>query len=277
MNKKIRKQFYFLSSLFFRRRTIVPSREEIDVIIPVIEKDLLILPLCLEGIKHALVNRIKNIYIVAPNVHAILDFCATNHVLFIDEVSVLGYGPREINYKVGDVDRSGWIFQQLLKLSGTMGDCEHFLVIDADNILIAPHTFFTSDHKYVFYQSKEFHAPYHQIAQQLIGALSIPLLSYVDHKMLFSKAILAKLKARITEKASQESWDKIILKNLDTNEMSSFSEYETYGMFVPKSQKRLLPWRNKTLRYDALLSYDELCDKYAKRYLSVTFPEYMNY
>lgn len=262
--------------MFKRNFTISPLNEQIDVLIPVIEKDLTILPLCLEGIKYCVTNPIRAIYIVAPELPVIKEFCEEYKVEFVNERNVLGYCPKDIDYVVNGQNRSGWIFQQLLKLSGNVGECENYLVIDADHILIRSHTFISEQKKYIFYRSKEFHPPYYQNIYQLTGKCYNPALSYVAHKMIFNKSSLQKLK-KIIENKSGKEWDKTIIECLDKKELSSFSEYELYGNFFPKPEKRTLPWRNKNLRYSSLQSYDKLQDKYAGKYRTITFPEYINH
>ena len=63
--KEIRKLKYRFFS-WRRYPALIPSNEPIDVVIPIIAKDLKILPLCLEGVKNCVRHTIKQIYIVAP-------------------------------------------------------------------------------------------------------------------------------------------------------------------------------------------------------------------
>lgn len=62
-------------------------------------------------------------------------------------------------------------FQQLIKLSGNIGQCQNFVTIDSDHILINPHVFLTKDDTFIFYQSEEFHWTYIKVIYQLIGVL----------------------------------------------------------------------------------------------------------
>ena len=95
-----------------------PSKEPIDVVIPIIAKDLHILPLCLEGVRKCVAHPIQEIYIVAPAQQDILDFCKEHRLQFVDETSIFGFSPKELNLQYisekSEVrDRSGWLFQQL--------------------------------------------------------------------------------------------------------------------------------------------------------------------
>ena len=276
MNKTLRKYLYQWASLLHGHSEAVPdTTTEIDVVIPVIEKDLDILPLCLEGVKHCVPHPIRETYIVAPSSDRIEAFCQEHGTTFVEESSVLGYGPRSIDYSVNGTNRAGWIFQQLLKLSGRIGTAPYFLVIDADHILVRRHTFLDNCGRTVFYMSKEFHPPYYRSIESLLGMPYGETLSYVDHKMLFSREWLHTLQQHLEQRFDMP-WDKAILQHLDANEISCFSEYETYGTYLPARSKHLLPWRNKNLTYDRRKPYEALQQKYSRRYRSVTFPEYLS-
>lgn len=259
-----------------RGKKILPAKNiVVDIVIPVIPKDLSILPLCIAGIRENVNHVIGAIYIVAPDDLDIKRFCNINNMVFVDECSVLGYGTEGVNFVTKDgVNRSGWIFQQLLKLSGQIGTNRYYLVIDSDHILLKPHTFITDTNKLCFYQSTEWHYPYYKNIKKLIGKNAIHGLSYVAHKMIFDKKILASLHCEIEGK-NNCAWDKAIINSLDNTYSSSFSEYELYGTFVPSICKTHLPWIEKPLRYTELEDYSTLQKRY-KEYMSVTFPEYLN-
>lgn len=259
-----------------RKIDLLPNKNIIiDVVVPVILKDLYVLPLCIEGVRKNVNHPLGDIYIVAPDEVAIKEFCVTNGLLFVDENTILGYGKKKVGFITNKgIDRSGWIFQQLLKLSGKVGTRRYYLVIDSDHILLKPHTFITDTNKLCFYQSSEWHYPYYKNIKKLIGKNAIHSLSYVAHKMIFDKKILTSLHDEIEIK-NNSVWDKAIIQSLDKNESSPFSEYELYGTFVPSICKTHLPWIEKSLRYTELEDYSTLQKRY-KEYMSVTFPEYLN-
>jgi hypothetical protein len=252
-----------------------PSKEPIDVVIPIIAKDLHILPLCLEGVRKCVAHPIQEIYIVAPAQQEILDFCKEHRLQFVDETTIFGFSPKELDIQYisekGEVrDRSGWLFQQLVKLSGKVGTCQHYLCIDADHVLIHPHVFLTKENKTVFYMSYEEHQPYYDNIHRLIPDLPLDTLSYVDHKMLFDKEQLEVLHQTL----GGEEWVKTILENYDRHSHAGFSEFELYGNFVKEKVRR--PWLQKTLRYKKLADYETLCRQWKGSRWSVTFPDYMN-
>ena len=265
--------------LFAWRRfpELKPSSEPIDVVIPIIAKDLHILPLCLEGVRHQVPHPIQQIYIVAPAQQEIIQFCEERQLQFVDETSVFGYGPKDLHLQIQTsdghtLDRSGWLFQQLVKLSGKVGTCRYYLCIDADHVLIRPHVFLTEDQKTVFYMSYEEHQPYYDHIRQLMPDLSLAPLSYVDHKMLFDKEQLEMLHQELTREG--QSWMDTILKSYDRLQPSGFSEFELYGNFV--QDKVLRPWLQKRLSYKKLADYETLCHQWSRCRWSLTFPDYMN-
>ncbi|MDR2802155.1 MAG: hypothetical protein LBB31_02935, partial [Prevotellaceae bacterium] len=84
MKRFLYKVNYWLYSIF-NNRTIAAATEEIDVVIPVIKKDLPVLSLCIEGVRTCVQHPIKNIYIVAPPQQEILSFCESNGLVYVDE------------------------------------------------------------------------------------------------------------------------------------------------------------------------------------------------
>ena len=256
---------------------LVPSLQEIDVVIPIVAKDLHILPLCLEGVRQQVSHHIKDIYIVAPAEQDIVSFCETNNLHFVNETSVLGFSPKELNIVITNPDgttrnRSGWLFQQLIKLSGKVGTCQHYLCIDADHVLIRPHVFLTDDNKTVFYMSYEEHKPYYENIHKLMPGLQLDTLSYVDHKMLFDKEQLKRLHNALSQQTG-DSWIDAIINNYDRTNFAGFSEFELYGNFIQNKERR--PWLQKRLSYNHIADYATLQRKWSGSRWSLTFPEYM--
>lgn len=257
---------------------LMPSETPIDVVIPIIRKDLDILPLCLEGVRRNVRQHVKSVYIVAPRDADIEAFCQQEQLQFTDEQTILGMVPGELNLQVqrpdgSTVDRSGWLFQQLVKLSGNIGTCDYYLTIDADHILLQPHVFLTSDEVPVFYMSDECNTPYYHNIHRLMGYRYRSLFSYVDHKMLFSKQHLELLRAAILKANPGKSWTEAIVQSYDRKETSGFSEFELYGDFVRRKIRR--PWRHLKLAYSRLSDYEALHARYAGKYRCITFPCYL--
>ncbi len=249
---------------------------EVDIILPVIEKDLQTLPLCLRGIQEGINHPIRAIYLVAPPTPALIRFAEANNLRFVDEQTVLGYTPKEIGFITDKGEnRSGWIFQQLLKLSACIGTCRHYITIDADHILLCPHTFITPDHSYVLYRSREYYPPYRRNIVQLLGECrtSVFDLSFIAHKMVFDRERVVQLQQTLSER-HHTTWDKAIVGSLNRSVISPFSEFETYGNFLHPSLYRSLPWREKSIQFSPAHTFESLQHTYGKSYHAVTVPEY---
>lgn len=277
MNTKrfLRRVVYETYSLI-PRKTLRPSNDPIDVVIPVLQKDLGILPLCLEGIRECVRNKIKSIYIISPDDERTKDFCVAHGLIFIDEAQVLNFKKTDLNLMVCDntIDRSGWLFQQLIKLSGCVGTCDNYLCIDADHILIRPHVFVVADGRPVFYKSAEYHKPYLDNITRLTGIDHFSYLSYVVHKMCFNREKIAKLHEMFERNANGKQWWQVVLESYDRRQKSGFSEFQLYAHFVESKIER--SWQAHSLKYEKMDTYDNLRRRYSSRYAALTFPSFKN-
>lgn len=274
--RKMKRNLCYLYHSLCRHPRLKPLDTDIDIVIPICEKDLAILPLCLEGVRRNVPHRLAGIYIVAPESEKIRTFCRESGLHFVHEEQVLGYSPKDRKVLIGESkrDRSGWIYQQLLKLAGSVGKSPYFLVIDSDHILLRQHVFITDDKRLVLYQSNEYHRPYYDNIQRLMHWYPQSPLSFVAHKMIFDRKLLARLREEIEQANPGMKWDEAIYHHLNLNDVSGFSEYELYGNYVPEERKVCLPWLQKQLGYSKLNDYDALEKKFCKRYRSITFPAY---
>lgn len=244
----------FLSKCFSNKRT-----EHIDVVIPTTDKDLKKLSMVIPSLSN-IQHYIDTIYLVAPKSEYIIDFCNKYNCVFVDENTVLGISIKDINYKPCGVDRSGWIFQQLLKLNcDNFCNNEYILVADSDTVFTRKQ-FFIRNKKMVFDCSDEYHKPYFSAYKKLLGLNKRFALSFVAHHMLFKKSCLAEMKRAIEEHTNQ-TWIMAILNNLEQHQTSSFSEYETYGNYMYAHYKNMMllrEWYNKSIPFK---EYQNLQDK----------------
>ncbi|WCN37922.1 DUF6492 family protein [Aneurinibacillus uraniidurans] len=207
------------------------QKTKIDVLIPVIEKDLGTLPFVIDSVRKHVQHPIGNIFIVAPPSEKIKNVCKQKHCKFINENKVLPITKKNINYRTNKWDRSGWLFQQLLKLSGdSLCSQKFYLVIDADTVLIRPHRF-RQNQKTIFYCRSWSRAEYFRTYKKLMGRRATAPTYFVAHYMLFEKAKVRKLKRAIAAKHNT-SWYKAIIRSINKSKKITFSEFETYGNFI---------------------------------------------
>lgn len=207
------------------------SGPAIDVLIPAIEKDLATLPHVIDSLRRYVRHPISNIYIVSPNSRKIRSLCARKSCIFVDETRVLPFTKKDIRYSSARWNRSGWLYQQLLKMNGDHVCRESFfLVIDADTVLIRPHRF-RSGNSSIFYCRSWSQPEYFRTYRKLMGTRPPAPRSFVTHYMLFEKAKLAGLKRKIEDRHGM-SWHAAIIRSIDKRKQFGFSEYETYANYV---------------------------------------------
>ncbi|MFD1956106.1 DUF6492 family protein [Paenibacillus thailandensis] len=251
----------------------------IDILIPAIEKDLKTLPHVVRAAKRHVRHPIGEVIIVAPRKESIRSLCREEGWRFVDENTVLPITKKDIRYRSKRWERSGWLFQQLLKLSGDkLCRARHFLVIDADTVFIRPHTFLKGE-KTVFYTREWSQPEYFRAYARLMGSCASAPRSFVTHYMLFEKEKLAELKRHI-EARHRMGWHEAVLKCIDRTSKFGFSEYETYGNFLYSRYPGSVKLR-KALNRAMSASVDRMTpDRYktlAARYRSVSFHERKGY
>ncbi|MCV9952131.1 DUF6492 family protein [Paenibacillus sp. BT-177] len=245
----------------------------IDVLIPAIEKDLATLPLVIDSLRRHVQHRIATIYIVSPQSTKLRRLCANKKCTFIDEKTVLPITKNHIRYGTTRWDRSGWLYQQLLKMNGDkISKTSFFLVIDADTILIRPHTF-RKDGKTIFYYRSWSQPEYFRTYRKLMGVKAPSPKSFVTHYMLFEKTRLAQLK-QVIETRHGEPWYNAIIQSIDRTKQFGFSEYETYANYLYSNQPSRMILRNslnKALHSRASSLSPKQLDVYAQSYRSLSF------
>lgn len=203
----------------------------IDIYIPVTKKDIGFLTQVVKAARENIKHPINKIFIVGNKNDEIEGAAKLLNAVFVDELTVLGYGKTRINYVVEGDDRSGWLYQQLLKLNADkITKMDNFLVLDADTLLIKP-KIFLHKHRFIFDMSEERHEPYHKVYKKIMQKNTSSTLSFITHYMIFNRHILKNLKLEI-EKKHNKPWDEVIIENTDYQDKSGFSEYELYGNYA---------------------------------------------
>ncbi|MFS0725544.1 DUF6492 family protein [Paenibacillus sp. 1P07SE] len=246
---------------------------KIDVLIPAIEKDLGTLPHVIDSVRAMVHHPISQFLIVSPDTPRMRKLCARKRCTFINETAVLPITKRDIHYRSARWERSGWLYQQLLKLGAEkFVTASHYLVIDADTVLIRPHRFLTPEGKTVFYTRSWSQPEYFVTYRKLLGR-SPARASFVTHYMLFEKTIVKQMK-RTIEARHGMSWFRAILHSMDRKKQFAFSEFETYANYHISSypgRHYLKPALNRSLHMEpAQLSPGRMRELTA-RYRSLSF------
>lgn len=255
----------------------IRSDVPIDVLIPAAAKDLDVLGYAIDGVRHNIKHPILNFYVVAAPSTAVRNLCARKRCTFVNERDLVDIDPSQIDLVVKGVNRSSWIYQQFLKWSGdSMTGTPYYLVVDADTVFVRPQVFERKG-RIIYNYSDEYYQPYFEMYRRLLDeSVRFPA-SFTSHQMLFDRRILGELKGRI-EALHGCGWREAILANLDRNEPSAFSDYDTYGQYVflhHPANMAIEYWFNLDLkRSKNLQSLSLLSLKYGGKYKSVSFHSY---
>jgi hypothetical protein len=233
---------------YFRQKA--KNTPEIDLVIPLHLKDINLIETVVLAAKLNSINPIRNVFIVSKQDRNIQILCRKNNYNFINEDSLSQLpSKKQINYSFHGQDRSGWLFQQLIKLSiDNISQQRFILVLDADTILTKKQKFVDNGKLYLNC-SDEFHVPYYKVVKKILKVRKTFPVSFISHYMIFDKNILDEMKKEI-ECLHDKKWIDVILENLDRNSISGFSEYELWGNYLIKNHCRQLYlsyWKNKSL------------------------------
>jgi hypothetical protein len=225
----------FKIDVHYRRK--INSSVPIDIIIPTIDKDIDLLEKVIIAAKKNIKHPINKIFVISNNSLKLKEIITKYSCNFIEESTILPISKESIFYCFNGLDRSGWLFQQLLKLSADqISTQDYFLVLDSDTIFVKPKIFIYKN-KMILDHSDEYHMPYFDTYHNLMKVPAKSDLSFISHYMLFNKKYLQELK-KFIEKQNGQSWTEAILMNVNYNELSGFSEYETYGNYMLTFHKK---------------------------------------
>jgi hypothetical protein len=215
---------------------------KIDVIILVTKKNLDVLKIMLPYCNRNILNKGQlRIISKKDNEAEINSICPGS---FYDEDTVLPgltyLHVQEIIEKLGgDIGKTGWYFQQFLKLAWAYQYVEDdYIVIDADTIPLSELSFIDSNGKYIFTKKTEFNKPYFDTIENLFcGKVKrVGNYSFVAEHMIFSSLIVKEMLNQImnnTTLCGDNFYEKILeavgAQNL---KQSGFSEFETYGNYI---------------------------------------------
>ena len=132
------------------------------------------------------------------------------------------------------VNKVGWYFQQFLKLAFALTSyCKgYYLTWDSDTLPISELHFF-QDGQPLFTMKKEYHRPYFNTLQRLIGLDKTSSKSFIAEHMIFKPEFVCEMIEEISQNTLPgKNWVEKIIQACDFDyEEHCFSEFETYGTF----------------------------------------------
>jgi hypothetical protein len=133
------------------------------------------------------------------------------------------------------IPRSGWYYQQFLKFEARrLSRTPCYAVVDADTVLLRRLELVDDRRRYVFDRTDQHHTPYFDTFEKLLGWRPEAQESFIINYLAFDVALVDELIAAIEAQAGGRRWWERILDCIDRNEMSGFSEFETYGYWLAR-------------------------------------------
>lgn len=163
--------------------------------------------------------------------------------MFMDEDALipgltLGSVKRSFAGTVVPERRSGWYYQQFLKMAWALSDgCEEWYAVwDSDTFPLKPLSLFDDQHRPLFTAKPEYNEIYFETTERLLGYRRVVDYSFVAENMVFSRKIMRELIDAIKAGNTARSFADNILSAvmLASNPYKAFSEFETYGNYVMK-------------------------------------------
>ena len=167
----------------------------------------------------------------------------------------------------------GWLFQQLLKLSGEeFTEMKDYIVIDSDTLFVEK-TSFKKDGKYIFFTNEEWHWPYFTNFEKIFGYKVKSNLSLTSHMMIFNHDKLREMKKELETK-HEKKWYDVYISTSSAEYRSCISDYDTYANWMICNHSEIvesIPLYNKGLSRNLLNNYDSLIDQYSNKYKTISF------
>lgn len=248
------------------------SREPLDVVIPIVEKDLVTAVETVKSIRAMVFHPIKNIYLVAPDSERIRQFAKQNNCIYVLESDVIPNFDRAKTFGV-------WVFQQFIKLNcDKFAKSDNILVVDADTIFLRPQVFI-NDRKgnFIFNVHSDYDLRRKKFTQKLLNLPYHFRFDFVAHHMVLNKSLLQELKREI-EAIHKQDWHEVILDYIVKESKVGFSEYDIYATFVrskyPKKSK-VLASANTMIYRDRFDFLTDFRSVYAADYKSISSHSFM--
>lgn len=195
------------------------------------KKDFDTLKMCIDGIKGSILS-LNAIYIVSnenPNISGTVYISEDRYQKYINLEKIK---EKFINNNPELSFRSGWIYQQFLKLYSSKVIPEltdPYIIVDSDTLFLKDVEF--NSEKFYYCNADEYHQPYLQTIKKLLGVENTIGFSTISHHMIFHKNFLNELIMDIEKRFSKPFAD-CILDAIDYNELSSISEWDLYSNYM---------------------------------------------
>lgn len=211
----------------------------LDIIIPCGTNDVKFVPKVVNQLRKCIVGA-DCIYIITNKKHidSIRNAIKDPKTIVLDENTLISgldfFTVKSMMNSKNRFEGYGWIFQQLLKLgfATTKYAKDYYLSWDADTLPLNKIDFFDNGRP-MFTMKSEYHKPYFDTNEKLVGIGKVQPYSFIAEHMVFKKEYVIELLSEINKsKNAGNTWVEKCLNACDFFMTEVFSEFELYGSYV---------------------------------------------
>jgi hypothetical protein len=255
----------------FQQYSKVSSKTPIDVVIPIVEKDLITAKHVIPSIRAMILHPIEKIYLVAPDSEKIKQFAKEMNCEFILE--------NDVSKNFTEIKKhGGWILQQFLKLNADkISKSENILIVDADTIFLRPQIFINDKkNMYTFNIHDQYFLRRKKFTKKLLKTNVYFKLDFTAHHMIFKRSWLKEFHAHI-EKSHNKPWEEAILDLVkdDSYGFADYDVYATYVMLYHPENTRVLASANASIYRDRFEYIDMYKSVYQNDFKSISCHAFM--
>ena len=236
-----------------------------DVVICMAARDFRIVKKTIRGLRRYVINNSDTIYLITKSSNRRFfsgSWFVKKNIILVDEDSLvtgLTYnGLQEMVSKHFDYQvKAGWYLQQFLKMGFAESEYanNNYLIWDSDTIPLRHIPMATSEGKCYLAAKTEYHKPYFDTMERLLGYGKQEDFSYIAEHMVIEVKYMREL-IDIIRKAPIDgnTWFEKIINASSQTDVGTFSEFETYGSFCSKYHPGIFEIRQlRTLREAGML------------------------
>lgn len=237
----------------------------VDAVVPYHHKDRDLLPWSIAGIRNCLdISRI----LVVCNRDCKSDVERVG-ATFVDEESVV----EGLTIWSFLLPRWYWYFQQILKLGmADKVDTDYYLVVDSDIVFLREVSFFNDKGRPLYAPATEYHKPYFDVFEQVLGFPANREYSFTAHHMVYNRHIVKEMRGKFRY---ARPWYMNIVRYTRPQHPwfsdSQFNEQETYGHYIKALYPDEVNIRQLLWAIRDVIPNEQLVRRLARQYDFCTF------
>jgi hypothetical protein len=199
----------------------------LNVVIPVVEKDLKVLPLCMDSIKN-FIDKDAVFYVIANNetlskIHA--NVCPVQESMF--EFSI-----DDIKNVIKHKGQAGWYWQQIMQfyLWDVLPELGNKILFANADVIFLKTMSIVENERYVLNYHNTLHEPYSVFTKRLFADIELNNNNGTCHYMPYDKEIVLELRGDVERRFNMPFW-KAFCSCIDDSHINGASEFYLYFQY----------------------------------------------